>query len=484
MGIKPNAKMKNLHWTKVNPFDVDKTIWNKIDDESINMNHKQLEQRFCWKEITKKDKGGNSKQNKSSKSNEIVRVLDTRRSYNIEIFLGRLKMDPWNLREALLSLNENKLNLGTIHKLINFVPTKEESDSLNGYENEKNLGTAENFVKIIRNVDANLVQRLVVWEFKIEFEELYQREKESLIWLRKGHDSIKKSVALKQMFTLILSIGNYMNGSTPKGQAYGFKLSSLSQLMRSRTVDNKQCLMEYIYSFVSTTDAFLNCMEFTKDLQCLEDATSVDIAVLRSNIAAIGNKLRIIKNRIEDKKTIKRMGDEFVPKMKPFYSQSIVKFEKLQKLKKGMYADLKSLGIWLNEANDPNFKYLKTLNEFRLDFLKSIKSVKQKQQKEKGVEKRKKWKENRAKNKKKIKKKKKVLQVVDPENEMEPEMSPDLPNVDIDDPDSNISDFVIQSLAEVSPADFLHRLQNRAQSLSKTNHFIQSIPKQMSVSKR
>ena len=57
------------------------------------------------------------KQEQRAKNNDIVRVLDPKRSYNIEIFLGRLKMDPWNLREAMLTLNEEKLNLDTIHKV-------------------------------------------------------------------------------------------------------------------------------------------------------------------------------------------------------------------------------------------------------------------------------------------------------------------------------------------------------------------------------
>eukprot|EP01083_Nonionella_stella_P219486 786200_1 len=128
----------------------------------------------------------NQKKEKDKSKNEIVRVLDTRRAYNIEIFLGRLKMDPWTLRQDILSLNENKLNLDTVHKLINFVPTKEESSQLDGYENEKNLGVAENFVKIIRTVDTDLIERLTLWEFKMEFNDLYVREQEQLIWLRKG----------------------------------------------------------------------------------------------------------------------------------------------------------------------------------------------------------------------------------------------------------------------------------------------------------
>ncbi len=80
----------------------------------------------------------------------------------------------------------------------------------------------------------------------MEFNEKYTDQQKALVWLRNDHDCIQKSKALKLMFTLILKIGNYMNGSTAKGQAYGFKLRSLSQLMRSRTVDNSATLMEYI----------------------------------------------------------------------------------------------------------------------------------------------------------------------------------------------------------------------------------------------
>jgi len=182
------------------------------------MDINELESRFCWKQIDRADKPQNGKKEEKPK-NDTVRVLDTRRAYNIEIFLGRLKMDPWTLREALLTMNESKLSLDTIHKLINFVPTTEEAAQLDGYENEKNLGVAENFVKIIRSVDKDLVERLTLWEFKIEFDDLYRDEQTSLVALRHAHDAVKKSNHLKVVFTLILAIGNYMNGSTAKGQS-------------------------------------------------------------------------------------------------------------------------------------------------------------------------------------------------------------------------------------------------------------------------
>ena len=97
-------------------------------------------------------------------------------SVSFQIFLSRLKMDPLTLREAMLSMDATKLPLDTVHKLINFVPTADEALLLDGYEKEKNLGVAENFVKIVRTVDAQLVERLKLWEFQMEFDELHQKQ--------------------------------------------------------------------------------------------------------------------------------------------------------------------------------------------------------------------------------------------------------------------------------------------------------------------
>ena len=79
--IKPNASMRNLHWTKVSPFDVEQTIWNEVDESTVSFNIVELETKFCWKRIEKSEDEAKPEKPK----NETVRVLDTRRSYNIEV---------------------------------------------------------------------------------------------------------------------------------------------------------------------------------------------------------------------------------------------------------------------------------------------------------------------------------------------------------------------------------------------------------------
>ena len=52
--IKPSRKMKNLQWSKVDPFSVEKSIWKECDDSKIKFDKKELEAMFGQKVIAKK----------------------------------------------------------------------------------------------------------------------------------------------------------------------------------------------------------------------------------------------------------------------------------------------------------------------------------------------------------------------------------------------------------------------------------------------
>ncbi|ETO35247.1 hypothetical protein RFI_01816 [Reticulomyxa filosa] len=268
--IQPNVKMRNLHWTPLNPFDVDKTIWKDINDEAVKLDASDLESNFCWKEIERKtpEKTPTS----SPEEAEKVTVLDSKRGYNVEIFLGRLKMDNWAIRDAMLKMDENVLQIDAINKLINFVPTPEEADLISQYEDTPNLAAPETYFKIIKSVDSNLKQRLELWSFKIQFSEEVKSEQEKIEAVNRGVQSLRKSTNFKKMLTYVLAVGNYMNGGTKNGAAFGFKLNSLTQLSRSRTVDNKQTLLQYLYVQLEQKDT--KVLEFSNDLASLDDATT------------------------------------------------------------------------------------------------------------------------------------------------------------------------------------------------------------------
>ena len=387
--INPSVKMRNLHWNPVNPFDVDKTIWNDVNEyeNDIKIDVKTLEKKFCWKEIeTNTSKANSTAANKRRKKKDVITVLDTKRAYNVEIFLARIKLNNWEIRTAMLSMNETVLTRDKIDKFINFVPTQAEAQSLTGYEDEPNLGKAETFFKILKTVDDNLKQRLELWSFKIQFDELLGFEKDKIIVLSKAAECLQNSKNFKFVLCAILLIGNYMNGGTKKGKAYGFKISSLTQLTRSRSVDNKQTLLEYLYEFLESQCK--DSIGFVDDLAELENACEVDIPTLRCAMSSIGGKLKQINGRLKTLEKCSKMDDRFSDVMKPFYEYAEKTYKDVKDLETNVKNELNKIGIWLNEAKDTNCLYLKTINQFRKEFVKIKKMVAAKREKEKKAEER------------------------------------------------------------------------------------------------
>jgi len=127
----------------------------------------------------------------------------------------------------------------------------------------------------------------------------------------------------------------------------------------------------------------------TKELQSLDDAQTVDIRALRENISKMGSKLAQIKKRLDYKKNIWTVGDNFANVMRPFYEKSIEKYKKLETKRDEMFKDLKDLGIWLDEPNDDNFGYLTLLNEFRKKFVLLAKKLQKKKEELAEIKKRK-----------------------------------------------------------------------------------------------
>ena len=81
--------------------------------------------------------------------------------------------------------------------------------------------------------------------------------------LELGYNNVYNSNGFKILLKYILALGNYMNGGTKKGKAYGFSLNSLKQLLSSKSKDNKITLMEYLITIIKNEEP--NALEFLND---------------------------------------------------------------------------------------------------------------------------------------------------------------------------------------------------------------------------
>ena len=83
--------------------------------------------------------------------------------------------------------------------------------------------------------------------FKNKFDYDYADMNRNLFTLNSAIKGIRDNVKLKEVFALILKIGNYLNYGTNKGKALGFQMELLSQMTNIKSIGKiKISLLEYL----------------------------------------------------------------------------------------------------------------------------------------------------------------------------------------------------------------------------------------------
>jgi len=155
--------------------------------------------------------------------------------------------------------------------------------------------------------------------------------------------------------------------------------------------------MEYLYRFLEEKQPAV--LSFTAEWAPLDEAVSVDIPTLRSGVAMIAAKLKQIERRNDvAAKSGSIAGDQFAPKMRPFHGAATKEFERLKSDHERVMKELAALAAFLGETKDSTAAFLKTLNEFRKQFMMTAKQTAARRKKEEERRKREQWKAQRAGN--------------------------------------------------------------------------------------
>lgn len=96
----------------------------------------------------------------------------------------------------------------------------------------------------------HLDKYLLCLSFKNDFREIIKDLKEPIENMKKSIIAVKESKELRRFMAYILHIGNYMNGGTNRGQADGFDLSVLEQLLTVKGSQGKT-LIDYVVGLVT-----------------------------------------------------------------------------------------------------------------------------------------------------------------------------------------------------------------------------------------
>jgi hypothetical protein len=285
--------MKAYQWTTLPERKVAGTIFAKFDIEKVQIDLTEIEAQFAAKEVE-------IKKDEKTKKAGPVSILDPKTSQAMSIFLSQFKAKSLDeLIKGILSLDEAVFTAMHIDQILKLIPSSDDIQNISDFLKEhdaSNLGIPENFALKLNGVP-NLQARLTSFKFKYVFPTKRSEISVDIENFCKGCREIIESQNLHKMLELILLVGNFVNGGTNRGNAGGFKLSSLTKITDTKSTDNKSTLMNYLASVTQTK--FPDILNFYKELAHVEAASKVNLSTTTAEVASVKKEFATLSKTTE-----------------------------------------------------------------------------------------------------------------------------------------------------------------------------------------
>lgn len=304
VALTANTKMKQLQWDKVPQQKVGKTVWK---DDEYNKEQEWVQKLLndgVWKEMEEDFKAKQLVINLMAKQKraELKSVLDPQTKKRVEIIIQRVKrLSPEEIAQQLLRMAPDLCTENFLSELKGVLPSPEQVGKLNVYRNAdpEELGGLHpsdrlmvQLIKIER-----LGPRLEGMLFKARFDEQITLWEENAKKLSDASDALLNAVKFRELLSLILLIGNYMNGAGAKGGAYGFRVSSINKLVDTKSVNNTT-LLHFMERTVSSH--FPEMEAFLEELAKPADAYRVNLVDTRKGTNELRDGLRTLRTELQD----------------------------------------------------------------------------------------------------------------------------------------------------------------------------------------
>eukprot|EP00698_Gefionella_okellyi_P002950 TRINITY_DN12792_c0_g1_i1.p1 TRINITY_DN12792_c0_g1~~TRINITY_DN12792_c0_g1_i1.p1 ORF type:complete len:1273 (-),score=371.66 TRINITY_DN12792_c0_g1_i1:29-3847(-) len=333
--IKPSTKLKALGWNKVADNKVDNTVWEKTNDEKIDIDKSELEALFAAKEVStqaKEESAGPAESGERKPGS--VRLLSDKRTTNLTITLTLFsKMSYPDVAKSLVQLDQGALTLEQAKGLLKECPTSDEMDLLNSFEEDVNLlNKPERFYLAIGSIP-RLQQRLSFEVFRRTFDEKVNDLKETLSSVIAACNEVMESKKFLKMLEIILAIGNYLNGSTFRGGAYGFRIDTLTKLNETKAANPRLTLLNYLADYCEKK--YPDILDFSSELSHVPAAAKAPISTIPVDMKEISAPVAELKGELAAVARITEQleeGDRFLSLMTPFYEQASAVVDSLVKM--------------------------------------------------------------------------------------------------------------------------------------------------------
>ncbi|KNC46899.1 uncharacterized protein AMSG_03330 [Thecamonas trahens ATCC 50062] len=245
--IKPRVRMKGLFWKKVKTLPPTHpqyvpTVWEDLEEPEFDID--RLEELFGKKTGGGSGASGGATAVAAAKP-KFTNVLDGKRYNAVAFMMAKLPKAP-ELARAVLELDDSVLNPEAVSQLLANMGTPEEIAAIKSADtSEAPLDRPEQFVLDLSEIPL-LGKRLLVWKNVQSFAEAAADVSQPLAALDDAISETKSSPLLLDIIAHVLAVGNYLNGSTSRGQAMGYDLDSLFKINDLKDSRNKSTLLHFV----------------------------------------------------------------------------------------------------------------------------------------------------------------------------------------------------------------------------------------------
>ncbi|CAE7715501.1 inf2, partial [Symbiodinium microadriaticum] len=278
---KPGKKMKGLFWTAIKP-DASKSsnsLWSKVDLKNLDdleLDYIQLEDCFSQSESTARP-AVNVKTKEAS-------VLDMTRTQNVEISSRGLNRTPNGLVQLVLELNPVELTLEATEICLSLVPTPSDISAIRGHHGpDAELGKAGQLLKALIDVP-RLKERLECHKIIFSWNKTMDSVRAGNQMLDRACGELLSAAStakLSKLLSVILAVGNFMNGGSSRVAA-AVKLDSLLKLSTVKAANGQRgTLLHFVIKQLQ--NKFPDVLDFYMDWTCVTAASGISLTLLLSD---------------------------------------------------------------------------------------------------------------------------------------------------------------------------------------------------------
>ena len=216
--------------------------------------------------------------------------------------IASLRVPAPDVVEALSTLDELALNAEQAEKVRLIVPEPEQAKLLEDNRAKADeLTKEEQYLLEILKVPG-IKGHLICLDIKHNFSDRFLNLNKSLQSLRKAVIAVEDNPELKQLFIMLLKIGNFLNQGSAKGNSTSFNIDMLRNLKSAKGVGThqKSTMLDFLLNSILTKTP--NVANFAIKLEGCQDAIKLDLTTVGDLIKNFQEQAEKIKDVIGEKK--------------------------------------------------------------------------------------------------------------------------------------------------------------------------------------